>query len=194
MQQLKAPYKSCYYLLENGNIFDEEQQIEKKPDSNHQFRLQTLDNKQKKISLKTLYREVYNKEYCIDEIEPLEGEEWREIQNTAGKYFVSNKGRIKSLDGYEAIILKPFTSKTSKYQRVDIVENGERATKLVHQLVALYFLPFVFPANPFEVCIHHKDLDITNNAADNLTFIDKTKHNKLHQELRRKQKNDRIQQ
>lgn len=194
MQQLKAPFRSCYYLLENGNIFDESTQQEKQADSFHQFRLLTEDNKQKKISQKKLYRELYNKEYCKDDIKPLEGEEWREIQNTAGKYFVSNKGRIKSLDRYEAVILKPFTSNTSKYQRVDIYENGKRATKLVHQLVALYFLPFVFPANPFEVGIHHKDLDITNNAVDNLTFIDRTKHNLLHQEIRREKKYAELQQ
>ena len=62
MQQLKAPFRSCYYLLENGNIFDESTQQEKQADSFHQFRLLTEDNKQKKISQKKLYRELYNKE------------------------------------------------------------------------------------------------------------------------------------
>lgn len=192
MQQLKKPFRSCYYLLENGNIYDESKKQEKQADSNHMFRLLTEDNKQKKVSLKRLYRELYNKEYCKDNIESLQGEEWREIENTEGKYYVSNKGRIKSLEGYEAKILKPFISNSSKYQRVDIFENGKRATKLVHQLVALYFLPFVFPANPFNLAIHHKDLDISNNAADNLTFIDKAKHCLLHQEIRRERKNATI--
>ena len=52
MQQLKAPFRSYYYLLENGNIFDESTQQEKQADSFHQFRLLTEDNKQKKISQK----------------------------------------------------------------------------------------------------------------------------------------------
>lgn len=94
-------------------------------------------------------------------------------------------GRVKSLDGYEAIILKPYTSKTSKYQRVDIFENGKRVSKLIHQLVALYFLPFVMPENPFDIVIHHKDLDIANNKADNLTYMDRSKHQQLHNNIRR---------
>ena len=35
-------------------------------------------------------------------------EEWKEIPNTGGRYFVSNCGRIKSYCGYTAIILKPY--------------------------------------------------------------------------------------
>ena len=189
MKQLKEPFKNYYYLLENGNIFDASKQQEKKPNAAHQFVLKTEDNKHKKVSLKTLYRELYNKEFCIDDTISLENEEWKELNNTAGKYLISNKGRVKSLEGYKAIILKPYNSNTSKYQRVDIYENGKRATKLIHQLVALYFLPFVFPANPFDVCIHHKDADINNNTVDNLTIMDKSKHNQLHQEIRRKRKN-----
>ena len=94
-------------------------------------------------------------------------------------------GRVKSLDGYEAIILKPYTSKTSKYQRVDIYESGKRVSRLIHQLVALYFLPFVMPDNPFDIVIHHKDLDITNNKYDNLIYMDRSKHLQLHKSIRR---------
>lgn len=96
-------------------------------------------------------------------------------------------GRVKSLDGYEAIILKPYISKTSKYQRVDIFESGKRVSKLIHQLVALYFLPFVMPENPFDIVIHHKDLNKSNNKADNLTYMDRNKHQKLHKEIRSEQ-------
>lgn len=89
-------------------------------------------------------------------------------------------GRVKSYYSYEAIILKPYTSRTSKYQRVDIFEGGKRVSRLVHQLVALYFLPFVMPDNPFDVVIHHKDADITNNKADNLIYMNRKKHQELH--------------
>lgn len=50
---------------------------------------------------------VYNKEFCIDNIENLKDEEWKPIIETDGLYFVSNKGRIKSYHDYKAKILKP---------------------------------------------------------------------------------------
>lgn len=62
MIQLKEPFKSCYYLMENGNIFDTTTQKEKKPDKSHQFRLLTIDSKPKKISQKKLYKELFEKE------------------------------------------------------------------------------------------------------------------------------------
>lgn len=171
--------------MENGNIFDTTTQKEKKPDRAHQFRLLTIDSKPKKISQKKLYKELFEKEQCVDNIKSLENEEQKEIDKTEGRYFISNMGRVKSLDGYEAIILKPYTSKTSKYQRVDIFEDGIRVSKLIHKLVALYFLPFVQPANPLDIEIHHKDLDISNNKADNLIYIDSSKHKQLHRSIRR---------
>lgn len=47
-------------------------------------------------------------EFCIDEIENLSGEEWKPIENTDNKYFISNYGRVKSYCGYNAIVLKPY--------------------------------------------------------------------------------------
>lgn len=81
-----------------------------------------------------MYQLVFGKVYCKDGTENLEGEEWREVKGTSGNYLVSNKGRVKSLSGYEAVILSPFEVKG--YGRVDIVYDGERFTKLVSRLVA----------------------------------------------------------
>ena len=47
-------------------------------------------------------------EFCIDEIENLSGEEWKPIENTDNKYFISNYGRVKCYCGYNAIVLKPY--------------------------------------------------------------------------------------
>ena len=40
-----------------------------------------------------------------DDLQNYPKEEWKEIQNTDGKYYVSNCGRVKSLCGYSAIVL-----------------------------------------------------------------------------------------
>lgn len=103
--------------------------------------IRTADNKRKKISLKTLYKLVFNKPFSIDNIDNLKEEQWKEIDGTEGLYYISNKGRVKSLQGYETIILKPFANKAG-YLRVDIIEGGKRRTKLIHRLVAAAFLPF----------------------------------------------------
>lgn len=69
-----------------------------------------MDNcgKAKRITQKQIYRKVYKTEFSVDTIENLKGEEWQPIDNTKGKYYVSNCGRIKSYCGYSAIILKPY--------------------------------------------------------------------------------------
>ena len=78
---------------------------------------------------------VYNKVFCIDNITNQDGEIWREIENTDQKYFVSDKGRIKSYWKYEAILLKP-TITPKGYERLQIVQDGITLNKYVHCLVA----------------------------------------------------------
>ena len=104
---------------------------------NHSLRSEPYISK--KISLKNLYKLVYNKVYCNDNIESLENEEWREIAETKGNYYASNYGRIKSYCGYNAIILKATTT-TRGYARVPIVINGISYNKFIHRLVASCFL------------------------------------------------------
>lgn len=86
-------------------------------------------------TLKAIYREAYKKEFCIDKIQSLPFEEWKEIPNTNGKYFVSNCGRIKSYYGYKAILLQAYSCNDKKYLKVKI--NGKNI--LVHKIVAYAF-------------------------------------------------------
>ena len=63
---------------------------------------------------------VFKKEFCLDTIENLQGEEWKPIDNTNGKYFISNCGRVKSYCGYSAIILKTYkTAKGYLYVKIN---------------------------------------------------------------------------
>lgn len=178
MKKLDNTFKNCYYLKENGTIFDSDTNMVIEPDKRHFFLLLAADGTKKKVALKTLYRELYNKEFCKDDIENLEGEEWKEVEDSKGRYFVSNKGRIKSLHRYSAILLKPYTNQ-SNYLRVDISNEGCRSSVLVHRLVAAAFLPL---PDRIDMQIHHKDFNFWNNAADNLEWLSAADHRRKHNE------------
>lgn len=180
MQQVNNGYKDYYYLTEDGIVYDASSDKQIKPDHRHMFTLRTVDNKSKRVALSTLYKLVYNKKFCIDNIPSLDQEEWKDI-DAAGLYKISNKGRIKSMNGYEAILLKPYTNK-SGYLRVDIIDQGKRYSKLLHRLVAAAFLPF---PESIDYQLHHKDFDKKNSAADNLEWLSATDHAKKHQERRK---------
>ena len=178
MIKIENGYKECYYLTEDGMVYNSDTNKYREADKEKRFSLQTIDGKCKKISLKVLYRMVYGKNYCNDEIGDLRGEKWIEIENTDGMYYVSNKGRIKSLKGYNAIVLKANKTK-SGYCRLEIVQNGERVAKFVHRLVAVAFLPI---PDSIDMELHHKDCNKENNASDNLEWLTMAEHKKKHKE------------
>ena len=124
-EKIGYDFEECYYLLENGNGKNIDQNTIIQLDKDHSLLLRLKDGHRKRVYLKSLYKKVYGKNYYKDEIQDIEGEEWLEIKDTDGLYLVSNKGKIKSLKWYNAIILKHFKNK-SGYQRVDIIEEGYR--------------------------------------------------------------------
>lgn len=175
MKQIKEEFADHYYLTEQGTVYNEAAKKEIKPDNNHCFRLLTKEGKLKKISLKRLFKLVYNKNYCIDNIEDLEGEQWKAIDLTDNIYWISSKGRCKSLANYEAIILK--TSLVNGYERVDIFQEGQRKRKLVSRLVAAAFLD---PPKYQDMQIHHIDQDKRNNNKSNLIWLTPKQHKEAH--------------
>ena len=178
MKQVNHGYADYYYLLKDGSLYNAANNKMVRLSKEHIYIIRTVENKRKKIALKTLYKLVYNEPYSKDSIENIDKEVWKKIDDTDGLYYVSSKGRIKSLQGYETIILKSFHNQ-SGYARVDIIENGKKVTKLVHRLVAAAFLPI---PKKFEMQLHHKDFDKDNNAADNLEWLTAAEHSKKHTE------------
>lgn len=153
------------------------------PDRNHLFNLKTQDGKHRKIALKTIYKLLYHKVFCKDQIEDIDNQQWKTIDGTEGQTLISNKGRVKSYKGYNAILLKPYKNQ-SGYLRVDITINGYRQTKLVHKLVAYAFLPF---PEKLDMHLHHKDFNKTNNQSSNLQWLTFSEHIKLHRSIQKKE-------
>lgn len=148
----------------------------------HTYKLKTTEGKTKSISLKTLYKMVYNKVFCIDNISNENGEIWREIENTEQRYFVSNKGRIKSYCKYEATILKPAVTQKG-YERLQIVQDGITFNKFVHILVATAFPEDCGKPKDPTYQVHHINGNGQDNRSENLKWISEIEHIKIHNQF-----------
>ena len=167
----KIGYREIYLLFPNGMIFNNLTNKFLKADKNFRFSLKNKDNKYKTVSLKTIYRKVYNKEFCFDNIKNFDNEIWKEINETKGKYFISNYGRIKTYCGYNAKILKQFKTKKN-YNTVNINKKHYK----IHRLVAYYFISTNLKENE----VHHIDGNTFNNKVDNLEILSAEQHRKKH--------------
>lgn len=175
-KQINLGFQPYYYLTAGGAVINKDTNKTLVNDKKHSFKLKTIDNGYKVIALKTLYRAVFNAEYCVDNVEDIEGERWEEIKGTGGRFFISNKGRCKSYCGYSAAILTPYKNQNG-YKRVDIIIDGSRTTKLLHKLVAEAFLGM---PERLDQQIHHKDFDKNNCSADNLEYLTPAEHKQKH--------------
>lgn len=135
------------------------------------------------------------KQYNLD-LRDLPGEIWKDIEGLEGKYMVSNKGRVKSLDRwftksngakvfyYGQILKMDFSGGRRGYLQNCTIsfslgrkgegKNGKTATKrcVINRLVAKAFIP---NPNNLEVVLH-KDGDITNNCVENLQWASIEEH------------------
>lgn len=179
MKQINNGFDAAYWLTEEGKVYNKLEKRCLSIDNKHTFNLKTVEGNRKKITLKALYKLVYNKEYCLDTIESLEGEQWKVIENTNNTYWISNKGRVKSYKYYDARILKPNI--INGYYRVDIMTAEGRSSKLISRLVASAFL--VLPAS-IDMELHHIDGNKLNNDASNLVWLTKAEHTKIHKKMR----------
>ena len=173
-------YKGDYFITDQGLIIDTANQSQLQPNKRQQYRLTTKDGKSVYRAIKPLYRQAFGREYAIDTIADLQGEKWKQI-DSRGKYYISTYGRVKSYQGRYAKLLKPYPNQ-SGYLRVDI-NASRRRTYLVHQLVALAFVP---NDNPIEKdTVDHIDLDKANNRADNLRWLSRADNVRAYQQQKK---------
>lgn len=181
MQSLKALGFAEYYYLDNDKIYNTKRKCYVKEVAEYRYRLKNNKGIYKSITLKEIYRKLFNKVFCKDNIKPLTNEYFREIKDTCGNYEVSNLGRVKSKIGNHAIILKPYITPYG-YERLQIYIEGKKYNKLVHCLVAETWLE---QPKSLDYEIHHKDFNSLNNAVSNLEYLSKIEHYKKHEEGRK---------
>lgn len=185
MKKIGNGFKEYYYLTEQADVYNANTDKILKADYENRYKLKTIEGKGKSITKKTLYKLVYNKILCEDNIKDLDNEVWKVIPQTDNKYYVSNKGRVKSYCGNKARILKS-DNVSRKYKRVAIKVNNKVQHILTHKLVALCFLG----EQPVDTEIHHKDGNKKNNNADNLMYVTREEHIKLHAKMKEQELNN----
>ncbi len=99
------------------------------------------------------------------------GEEWRSIPEYEDHYWVSNRGRVKSLKGVKPRILK--FGYQHKYAVVSLSKDSRVWTVRVHRLVADAFLGRC----PDGMEILHSDGDSCNNIVENLRYGTRSENN-----------------
>ena len=104
---------------------------------------------------------------------------FRDVKDYEGLYEVSNLGNVKSLSRFrkgkngstvtvkEKILKQSFDG--AGYLAVVLCENGNRANKRVHKLVAVAFLNHA--KTDYEIVVDHVDNDKLNNNLNNLQLI-----------------------
>lgn len=184
--KIGSPYQSYYYLTEDNKVYNALTKRYLRANKNI-YTLVNEDNKRVKATLKEIYLMVHNKPFCKDNIENLQGEQWKEIEGSSGNYFISNHGRIKSYKGYNAKLLSLVTTDKG-YKRVNVNFGNGNYNYFVHRLVAEYFLPI--PSNSF-YDVHHKDFNTINNKVDNLMWVTKDQHKTIHREHERELAHER---
>ena len=103
-------------------------------------------------------------------------EDWKEIDGTDGRYYISNCGRVLSLKRSRPVILKPYDR--SGYKSVKILGKAHS----IHRLVAQYFISDKIVNNK-QLVVHHKDNNKHNNNYNNLEILTYQEHYDKHKEV-----------
>lgn len=157
----------------------------------------SLGRKTNIVSIESLIFKTFGIDITTD-IEPIDGEIWKDVIGYEGLYQVSNMGRVKSLpriikqNGNDRVIYGNLMSETrdngSGYINMYLC-NGENGCEVVyaHILVAKHFIHNEFNKET----VNHKDGNKKNNKVSNLEWATQKEQSEhvIKNKLRRKNKN-----
>lgn len=161
-------FKDYYYFNSDGKLYSAKRGYkELKLQKTNNYHICSIDGKRTSIS-PTYLRALIGKGF-ENAIEPIEGEEWKWIEGYEGIYKISNCGRVVNFKGE----LSPSLAKG--YYQIILCREGQTKTYRIHSLVAKHFVEGYEEG----LVVNHKDLNKTNNRAENLEWVSQ-KENIIH--------------
>lgn len=97
---------------------------------------------------------------------------WREINNTDGRYEISERGELRAVKTKKIIKLHP--NRDGYFQYTAYTDGGRRPVLMIHRVVAEHFLTD-WDNN---LTVNHKDSNKQNNHINNLEMITVSENNK----------------
>ena len=173
LSSFDSKYKDCYYFDKDGKLYNAKRSYKELVlhQKNKHYQPYTTDNKIAPISPNYLRALIgYGFENAIA---PIEGEEWKWIEGYEGIYKISNCGRVANFKGLREQFL--VGRENDKYYYCLLSKEGDKKQYRTHILVAKAF------CEGYEegLVVNHKDLDKTNNRAENLEWTTQ-KENVIH--------------
>lgn len=101
-------------------------------------------------------------------------ERWLPVKKFEGKYEVSDKGRVRSLNFRRTgrvVVMKP-SERSGCYMGIALMKNSKYHQIYVHTLVASAFLG----EKPPGMFVNHKDGCKDNNSAENLEYVTRSEN------------------
>ena len=173
LSSFDSKYKDCYYFDKDGKLYNAKRSYKELVlhQKNKHYQPYTTDNKIAPISPNYLRALIgYGFENAIA---PIEGEEWKWIEGYEGIYKISNCGRVANFKGLREQFL--VGRENDKYYYCLLSKEGQKKQYRTHTLVAKAFCDGYKEG----LVVNHKDLNKTNNRAENLEWITQ-KENVIH--------------
>ena len=173
LSSFDSKYKDCYYFDKDGKLYNAKRSYKELAlhQKKKQYQPYTKENKIAPITPNYLRALIgYGFENAIA---PIEGEEWKWIEGYEGIYKISNCGRVANFKGLREQFL--VGRENDKYYYCLLSKEGQKKQYRTHTLVAKAFCDGYKEG----LVVNHKDLNKTNNRAENLEWITQ-KENVIH--------------
>ena len=173
LSSFDSKYKDCYYFDKDGKMYKAKRGYKELALHQKDKRYQPYTKENKIAPITPNYLRALCGYGFENAIEPIENEEWKWIEGYEGTYKVSNYGRIVNSKGLRKQFL--VGRENDKYYYCLLSKEGQKKQYRVHTLVAKAF------CEGYEegLVVNHKDLDKTNNRAENLEWTTQ-KENVIH--------------